>query len=195
MQNLSPPSSSQDVLTKGPLTKVIEHDVSLSRADAAIGNNFIFNSTIWDTFMAHFPDPLITISQMAAARADRITAAAAANPVLNFGTAMAMTNLGETSLVMLTFANGSTDGGAIRQQVDTFFREERVPFDQGYVRPAERITAERVMLMGQELTFATDPTSAAASGMAASGSGLCVSGRLSMMSVLFVAGLAGSFLL
>lgn len=149
---------------------VIEHDVSLSRTDEALGNNFIFNETIWNATLAHFTDPLITTSQMAAARADRVAAAGDANPVLIFGSNMTKSSLVEASLVMMSFANGSTDGGASRQQVDTFFREERVPFDQGYERPAVRITAERLTLMDQQITFATKPVAAIGKGSLTSGS-------------------------
>lgn len=110
--------------------------------------------------LAFFPDPLISISQIAAARANRINAARAVNPVFSFPDKVAMTSLGETSLVEMIFSNGSIDGGASRQQVDTFFREERLPFDQGYTVPATRITADRVTVMGQQITGATVPTDA-----------------------------------
>lgn len=33
---------------------VIEHDASLSRADASTGNNYSFNQTIWDTVLAYY---------------------------------------------------------------------------------------------------------------------------------------------
>lgn len=162
---------------------VIEHDVSLSRADEAIGSNFLFNETIWNATLAHFPDPLITTSQMAAARADRVATAGAANPVLAFGAGSVGTSLVESSLLMLTFSNGSTDGGASRQQMDTFFREERLPFDEGFEKPAVRITAERVTLMGQQITFVTKPVKASASAPVTSGSGRHVPVDLLMYSL------------
>lgn len=102
-----------------------------------------------------FTTPLITIEQMATARVGRINRQRAANPVFLFDEKAGMTSLGETALVLMTFSNGSIDGGASRQQVDTFFTQERVPFDQGYTVPAQRITADRVQTMGQRITNAT----------------------------------------
>lgn len=111
----------------------------------------------------HFPEPLITIDQMARARADRINAAAAVNPVIRFPENVAMTSLGETSLVMLTFTPDSSGqvGPASRQLVDTFFREERIPFDQGYKVPLQRITADSITVMGQQITAASPLITAA----------------------------------
>lgn len=102
-----------------------------------------------------FTTPLISIEQMATARVGRINRQRAANPVFLFDDKVGMTSLGEASLVLITFSNGSVDGGANRQQVDTFFRQERLPFDQGYTVPTQRITADSVQIMGQKITNAT----------------------------------------
>lgn len=102
-----------------------------------------------------FTTPLISIEQMATARVGRINRQRAANPVFLFDEKVGMTSLGETSLVLMTFSNGSIDGGANRQQVDTFFSQERLPFDQGFTIPTQRITADRVQAMGQKITNAT----------------------------------------
>ncbi|KAJ4416261.1 hypothetical protein N0V82_006865 [Gnomoniopsis sp. IMI 355080] len=134
---------------------LIEHDGSLSRDDAAVGNNFQFNQTIWNEMTMFFTTPQISIEQMATARVGRLNRQRAANPVFAFDDKVAMTSLGETSLVLMTFSNGSIDGGASRQQVDTFFTQERLPFDQGFTVPTTRITADRVQAMGQKITNAT----------------------------------------
>lgn len=125
-----------------PFIKVIEHDGSLSRDDIDVGNNAAFDAAIWDTVMANFPDATISLAQMSQARAGRLAVAEAANPSFNFTPQIETVSLAEVALVMQTFADGSTEGGASTQQVDTLFREERVPFDQGYVRPATRITTD-----------------------------------------------------
>lgn len=134
---------------------VIEHDGSLSRDDAATGNNFIFNQTIWNEMTMFFTTPLISIEQMATARVGRINRQRAANPVFSFNDMVATTSLGETSLVLMTFSNGSVNGGANRQLVDTFFREERLPFDQGYTVPTQRITAQTVQEVGAKISAAS----------------------------------------
>lgn len=138
---------------------MIEHDGSLSRNDAAIGNNFQFNQTIWNQMTMFFTTPLISIEQMATARVGRINRQRAANPVFLFDEKAGMSSLGETSLVLMTFSNGSIDGGASRQQVDTFFTQERLPFDQGYTVPTQRITADRVQAVGMKITNATGASS------------------------------------
>lgn len=106
-----------------------------------------------------FTTPLISIEQMATARVGRINRQRAANPVFLFDDKAGMSSLGETSLVLMTFSNGSIDGGASRQQVDTFFTQERLPFDQGYTVPTERITADRVQAVGAKITNATGASS------------------------------------
>lgn len=109
-----------------------------------------------------FTTPLITIEQMATARVGRINRQRAANPAFVLDNKAESASLGESSLVLMTFSNGSIDGGANRQQVDTFFTQERLPFDQGYTVPTQMITADRVQVVGQKITNATGVSSATA---------------------------------
>lgn len=134
-----------------PNHPVIEHDGSLSRNDFDVGNNADFNETIWSTVMANFPDETISLAQMAQARTARLAAAQAANPSFNFTAGIETVSLAEVALVLMTFADGSTEGGANTLQVDTFFREERVPFDFGFVRPAARIATDGVGSVSEAL--------------------------------------------
>lgn len=113
--------------------------------------------------MANFPDPTISIAQMATARDGRIAAAQAVNPSFNFTPAIETVSLAEVALVMLTFADGNTEGSANTQQVDTLFREERVPFDQGYVRPATRVTTDTVGTVSDLLSPAAPAAAVSAS--------------------------------
>lgn len=124
--------------------------------------------------------------------------------MINFDTRVAMTSLGETSLVEMIFSDGGTNGGANRQQVDTFFSQERLPFDQGFSTPATRITTDTISVMGQQILDAT-PISAAVNGTAATGTtatGTVVSGSVpgrqllsgSLTALLVVAGFAWSWL-
>lgn len=108
----------------------------------AIGNNVRFDAAIWDSVVANFPDATISLSQMAAARDARIAAAQAANPAFNFTPEIETVSKAEVGLLMLTFADGSTEGSANTALMDTLIREERVPFDLGFVKPATRITAD-----------------------------------------------------
>lgn len=136
---------------------VLEHDASLSRADIAVGDNSGFNATIWDSVAAHFTEPTISIETMELARQDRIAAARATNPTLDFSDMVDTVSKGETALTLMVFSGGGVDGGANTQQVNTLFREERIPFDQGYVAPAIRITGDTLGVVSQKLADASAP--------------------------------------
>lgn len=134
---------------------VIEHDGSLSRDDAAVSNNFEFNATVWGQMTMFFTTPLISIEQMATARIGRMNRQRAANPTFQFDKTDQLASLGATSLLMMAFSNGTTNGGASREQMDTFVRQERLPFDLGFTVPANKITAAGAQEVGAKLTNAT----------------------------------------
>lgn len=104
-----------------------------------------------------FTTPTISTQQLAQARSARIVTARAQNPAVDFGAAGQMANLAETSFLSIIFSGGGTDGGANAAQVDALFRQERIPTAQGYVRPAQRMFPDTVMLMGQKITNASTP--------------------------------------
>ncbi|KAL8946647.1 MAG: hypothetical protein Q9222_006981 [Ikaeria aurantiellina] len=105
-----------------------EHDGSLSRNDAFFGDNHSFNLSIWNSVSAHFHhDDTISTPTAARARNHRFATAKAINP--NF-TASTLSSMGETALY-LTAMRGQ-DQETKTRYVDILFREERIPFDEGY---------------------------------------------------------------
>lgn len=139
---------------------MIEHDVSLSRADGAVGDAVAFNASIWDSVATFFTTPNISIPQLAQARSARIVAAKAQNPAVDFGAAAQMSNLVETSFLSIVFSGGGTDGGANAAQIDTLFRQERLPVAEGYARPAQRMFPQTITVMSQKITNSSTPTAA-----------------------------------
>ena len=103
----------------------IEHDGSLSRADAALGDNHSFNATIFAGVTAHFVDETISIATAAAARAARLAAARAENPAFNMTASDLQFSFIETALYLSVFksGNGTSNSSVVarRDWVKTLF--------------------------------------------------------------------------
>lgn len=133
--------------------------MSYSRTDIGVnGDPVTFNASVWDGVMATFTTPAISLQQMAQARSARIAVAKTQNPAIDFNPTTQMTNLAETSFMAIIFSNGGVDGGANAAQMDTLFRQERLPIAEGFVRPVGRMFPETVTLVGQKISNATAPT-------------------------------------
>ncbi|KAI4207663.1 MAG: hypothetical protein LQ348_000511 [Seirophora lacunosa] len=84
---------------------------------------------------AHFQNDTISISDAARARKDRFAAAKAVNPEF---TPSILSSLGETALFLKTMQG--QDKETKTEYVKILFREERIPFDEGYKRSNVTIT-------------------------------------------------------
>ncbi|KAI9722652.1 MAG: hypothetical protein M1812_001583 [Candelaria pacifica] len=104
-----------------------EHDGSLSRNDAYFGDNHSFNKTIFNTVAAHFHGKTISIPDAARARKDRFAAAKAVNPQFMPSD---LSSMGETALYLRSMRG--QDKETKTRYVHILFREERIPFDEGY---------------------------------------------------------------
>lgn len=103
------------------MSKVIEHDGSLSRNDIFFGNNLSFNQTIWAQTLAFFTDYKISVEIAAKARRARLAKAAAVNPKFNLTAGDERSSEIETALYLVVFGNGT--GPANTQWVDILFRK------------------------------------------------------------------------
>ncbi|KAI4226472.1 MAG: hypothetical protein L6R36_003127 [Xanthoria steineri] len=128
-----------------------EFDGSLSRNDLYFGDNHSFNETIWNTVAAHFHHDTISIPVAAQARLDRVNAAKAINP--NF-TASDVASLG-TSALYLKVMRGQ-DNATKTKYVQIFFRQERIPFNEGYKRSNVSIGNEDIAQIASELAAASN---------------------------------------
>lgn len=133
---------------------VIEHDGSLSRSDLSItGDNQCFNKTIYNTVAKFFTKELITIETAAKARKARLVAAAAANPSFEFTPREDQFSQFETALYLAVYGTG-TEGNARRKWVDVMFREERIPYKEGFKRPTDVITNEDIVELAEKVRVA-----------------------------------------
>ncbi|KAH8655054.1 Chloroperoxidase [Tricladium varicosporioides] len=133
---------------------ILEHDSSLSRNDIYFGDNHSFNQTIWDETVTHFPNSTISFANAAAARSTRIIAAAAVNPEFNMTATEFQNSYIESALYMGTFGNITT-GNAVTEWVEVLFTQERLPYQEGWSRSAEEITAAQVLGLVNQLVAAT----------------------------------------
>ncbi|KAL8708157.1 MAG: hypothetical protein Q9220_006918 [cf. Caloplaca sp. 1 TL-2023] len=127
-----------------------EHDGSLSRSDLFLGDNHSFNKTIWDSVAAFFHHDTISIPTAARARNHRFAAAKALNPHFVNSTASSM---GETALYLR--AMRGQDKETKTEYVQILFREERIPFDEGYKITNVTVTQNDLVELFQEILAAS----------------------------------------
>ncbi|KAL1303249.1 hypothetical protein AAFC00_006663 [Neodothiora populina] len=133
---------------------VIEHDASLSRADASTGDNHSFNQTIWNSVTAFFANQdNATIETAAKAKFNRVTTEAARDPEFSYGPAQFILSYGETALYLSTMGDPTT-GSAPVDYVNVFFQEERLPYEEGWRPTLEPTTLSTLGAMIFELNIA-----------------------------------------
>ena len=87
----------------------IEHDGSLSRADASTGDNFSFNQTIFDSYMAFYDGVAEANPELAGkARMARIKTEQARDPKFKYGPKAQLISNGETALILGVFGDVET---------------------------------------------------------------------------------------
>lgn len=135
------------------LHTVIEHDASFSRHDAGDGDGdgVTFSPSVWGSTARHFTDATISILNVADALRDRVFSESSLDPMFNFTEIPRQTVLNEVATALLMFWGGSEDGGVNTVQVNTFFVDERIPFDKNYVSPASRIFPVNITTVGEKV--------------------------------------------
>lgn len=117
----------------------IEHDASLSRADASTGNDHSFNQSIFNTVLSYFDgEANATITPAAKAKFNRVTTEAARDPDFSYGPVQFVLSYGETALYLSTMGDPVT-GSAPVDFIKVLFEEERLPYEEGW-RPTETPT-------------------------------------------------------
>lgn len=99
---------------------VIEHDASLSRADEAQGDNWSFNSTLFDETKTYWPDATITTKQAANALEKRIDTQKAANSEFDLPLSQYTNAIGQTAMYLGVFGDYGA-GNANKEYVVYFF--------------------------------------------------------------------------
>lgn len=101
---------------------ILEHDASLSRADAFFGSNHVFNQTVFDQTRRYWPEPVITTTHMANAKIARQVESKAFNPQYRFTDTVEHFSLGEMAAPFIAF--GDLERAEVnRTLVEYFFRE------------------------------------------------------------------------
>ncbi|KAJ7198451.1 Cloroperoxidase [Mycena pura] len=124
------------------LHNLIEHDASISRNDFAIGDNLHFNETIFSTLANANPGvDFYNASSAGQVQHDRLAISLATNPNITNTPKEFLLRTRESGLYLSVMGNPLT-GVAPKQFVQIFFREERLPIAEGWIRPNVTITAE-----------------------------------------------------
>ncbi|ESK86827.1 hypothetical protein Moror_15099 [Moniliophthora roreri MCA 2997] len=110
----------------------IEHDASLSRQDRDLGNNVVFNEEIYSTLANSNPgvDYYNTTSAGLVQKA-RVEQSRATNPTFRNTIKEFKIRTRESALYLTVMGDPET-GMAPKKFVDIFFREERLPLEEGW---------------------------------------------------------------
>ncbi|KAL4918438.1 Peroxidase, family 2-domain-containing protein [Aspergillus aurantiobrunneus] len=138
---------------------VLEHDASLSRADAHDGSNHIFNSTIFAQSRAFWTAPTLTAEMIANSKIARQVVSRAFNPSYTFTQRTEQFSLGEMAAPIIAF--GDMESGTVdREFVEYFFLNERLPTELGWSARVGTVSQDDVMkvsaMIGSAISLMTD---------------------------------------
>ncbi|KAJ7607499.1 hypothetical protein FB45DRAFT_947795 [Roridomyces roridus] len=124
------------------LHNLVEHDASISRQDWALGDNLHFNETLFSVMVNINPDSdFYTPETAAQVQKMRLDDSIARNPSVTNTDKEFQLRSRESSLYLSIFGNTST-GVAPKKFVNIFFREERLPIEEGWKRSEILITPD-----------------------------------------------------
>ena len=98
---------------------LLEHDASLSRTDAAFGNNHVFNQTVFDVSRNWWTDETVTAKQLAHSKIFRQLESRATNPNYTFGASTEEFSLGEVAAPIIVFGDLTT--ATVRRDLMEYF--------------------------------------------------------------------------
>ncbi|KAK7054308.1 hypothetical protein VNI00_003501 [Paramarasmius palmivorus] len=124
---------------------VIEHDASLSRQDFALGDNLHFNETIFTTLANSNPgSDVYNTTSAGQVQHARLADSVANNPnVTNTETTFVIRSF-ESSLYLSVMGDPAV-GVAPKNFVQIFFREQRLPIEEGWKRSPDVITFDALI--------------------------------------------------
>ena len=134
----------------------IEHDASLSREDAYFGNDYSFNSHIWDQSKSFFKNGKTALLPAAKAIANRTADSKERNPTFTYGLQQFILRYGEMGLAIQTMGGDDFTGVARLDWVNQLFTQEKLPYNLGWRPRAEPITLPSLGQMIVEI-FAVSP--------------------------------------
>ena len=116
----------------------IEHDASLSRADINEGgDDHTFQPAIFQAFMSNFSGPNTTLEEAAIAKFARVKNESQSDPDFTYGPQQFVLSYGETAFYLQALGNSGTSVPLTWLQ--TFFAQEKLPYDQGWRTSSQEI--------------------------------------------------------
>ncbi|KAK0475469.1 Chloroperoxidase [Armillaria novae-zelandiae] len=120
----------------------IEHDASLSRSDYLLGDNVHFNETIFTTLAESNPGvDYFNATSAGQVQKKRLADDILANPGIINTSKEFFIRSGESAFYLSVMGDPVT-GVAPKKFVDIFFREERLPIEEGWTKPTTLITLQ-----------------------------------------------------
>lgn len=134
----------------------IEHDASMSRQDAALGNNMPFYSPNWQQYISYFKGKGTTdIPTASKAKYARYLDSKAKNPRLTYGLREALFSYGENAIYLQSMAD-PVSGKAKISYVRSLFEQEKLPYELGWRPSKAPVTLVSLGAMVAEL-YAVSP--------------------------------------
>ncbi|KAK4451238.1 Chloroperoxidase [Podospora aff. communis PSN243] len=119
---------------------VLEHDASLSRVDAFHGHADIFNEAAFKETLSFYGDT-VNVKSGAAAIIGRMKSCKATNPTYSLSDLGEAFILGETAAFIAILGDAESIT-AEKRMVEYLFRNERLPTELGWKRPAAAFTTD-----------------------------------------------------
>jgi hypothetical protein len=98
---------------------VLEHDASLTRADAFFGNNHIFNETVYNASRQWWTEETVTVKQLAHSKLFRQLESRASNLSYTFSASTEEFSLGEVAAPIIAF--GDMTAGTVERSLMQYF--------------------------------------------------------------------------
>jgi hypothetical protein len=129
----------------------IEHDASMSRQDAALGNPQPFYDPNWQQYISYFAGKETTdIPTASKAKFARYQDSLKRDPQFTYGLREAVFSYGENAIYLSTMGD-PVSGVAKVEYVKSLFEQEKLPFELGWRPSAAPVTLVSLGLMVAEL--------------------------------------------
>ncbi|KAJ4982758.1 chloroperoxidase-like protein [Stagonosporopsis vannaccii] len=134
----------------------IEHDASMSRQDAALGNPQSFYNTNWQQYIGFFNGKATTdVPTASKAKFARYNDSLTRNPKFTYGIREAIFSYGENAIYLQAMSD-PISGNAKIEYVRSLFEQEQLPYDLGWRPSTAPITLASLGAMVTEL-YAVSP--------------------------------------
>lgn len=139
---------------------LLEHDGSLSRADAYWNIDQTFNTTVYNESLSYLSrnGDTIDLASAAAARMARMATSQATNPTFFVNATAGQISFGETGAYMLALGD-KVAGTVPLDRVRMMFEEEKLPRELGWTRPTVVNGVEDLLNLTARVIAAANVTS------------------------------------